>query len=322
MKRGKRKKILFLGSVGLVVILLVYLIQKLVMPKFVSDIKEGSLIEEYYRSGYDNEVIFVGDCEVYESFVPSYLEKAYGIKSFIRGSASQRMWQSYYFMEETLQYEKPKLFVLSVQELIYEDGAKEEYNRMTLDGMRWSRQKWKSILASMNAEEKMLEYLFPLLRYKERIFQLTKEDVKYMFQKPVITDRGYLKQTGVKAMEELPPVKPLGEEFLSKKAMSYLKKAVELCRREGIGLVLMKAPIRYPHWYEEWEEEVEEFAKRNSLLYINFLEKDEETGITMRTDTYDGGLHLNYYGALKLTDYMGKELKQILEKEEIGRMGK
>ena len=40
-----------------------------------------------------------------------------------------------------------------------------------------------------------------------------------------------------------------------------------------------------------------------SLDYINLLNASDEIGIDMQTDTYDAGLHLNIYGAEKLSRY-------------------
>ena len=53
---------------------------------------------------------------------------------------------------------------------------------------------------------------------------------------------------------------------------------------------------------------MEEYAEKNDLLYINFLELQEEIGIDWNTDTYDTGLHLNVYGAEKLSKYFGRIL--------------
>ena len=38
-----------------------------------------------------------------------------------------------------------------------------------------------------------------------------------------------------------------------------------------------------------------------------------ETGIDYETDTYDGGLHMNYSGAKKLSEWLGNELKTKYE---------
>ena len=46
------------------------------------------------------------------------------------------------------------------------------------------------------------------------------------------------------------------------------------------------------------------------LEYINFIPLSEEIGIDWSADTYDEGMHLNVYGAEKLTDYFGKLLSE------------
>lgn len=79
-----------------------FFLQKLLMPKYMSDIVEGALTAEYYEETTDHEVIFVGDCEVYENFSPITLYEEFGITSYIRGSAQQLPWQSYYMLEDTL----------------------------------------------------------------------------------------------------------------------------------------------------------------------------------------------------------------------------
>ena len=50
---------------------------------------------------------------------------------------------------------------------------------------------------------------------------------------------------------------------------------------------------------------MEEYAAEHNLKYINFLELQEECGLDFSTDTYDAGLHLNLWGAIKVTDYIG-----------------
>lgn len=100
-----------------------------------------------------HDVLMVGDCEVYESFSPIDLWKEFGITSYIRGSAQQLVWQSYYLLKDALEYEKPKVVVFNVQALMHDRPQKEEYNRMTLDGMRWSGIKSAAIRTSMLQEK-------------------------------------------------------------------------------------------------------------------------------------------------------------------------
>ena len=74
--------------------------------------------------------------------------------------------------------------------------------------------------------------------------------------------------------------------------------------------MLIKAPSLYPYWYDQWEEQMEAYAADRGLKYINFLELIDEAGLDFSTDTYDHGLHLNLYGAEKLSHWFGAWLTQ------------
>ena len=296
------------------------LLQALLVPKYMEN-REGALIGEYYANAGGNDVVFIGDCEVYENFSPITLWEKYGITSYIRGSAQQLIWQSYYLMEETFRYETPKVMVFNVLSMKYntpestgDQSQREAYNRMTLDGMRWSASKWNAIMASMTAEEREKEaqfsYLFPLLRYHDRWSQLTSEDFKYWFTKDQVSDNGYLMQTGIKPYETPYVERPLVDYTLGETSWYYLDKMVELCEKNGTQLVLIKAPSFSPVWWDQWDQQVEDYAQEHNLLYLNLLDYQEEIGIDWSTDTYDAGLHLNVYGAEKASAWFGKILSE------------
>lgn len=285
-----------------------WLLQELLMPKYMHGIIEGAMIAEYYAEEKNHDVIFIGDCEVYENFSPPVLWEKYGINSYIRGSAQQLVWQSYYLLQETLKYEKPKVVVFNVLTMKYNTPQSEAYNRMTLDGMKFSVSKIKSICASMTEEENMIEYLFPILRYHSRITDLQKDDFTYLFNKDKVTYNGYYMRTDVKPAETIPKGRPLADYRFGDTAYEYLEKITSLCKNNGVELVLVKAPSLYPYWYEEWNWQIKDFADKHNLKYYNFLDVVEEIGIDYQTDTYDGGLHLNLSGAEKLSEYFGNIL--------------
>ena len=315
----KKKTIAKLAVTLCLILAALWLLQALLMPKYMDESRDGALIGEYYANAGNNDVVFIGDCEVYENFSPITLWEEYGITSYIRGSAQQMIWQSYYLMEETLKYEKPDVFVFNVLSMKYDtpqstgdQSRREAYNRMTLDGMRWSTSKWNAINASLTEEDKQWQsqwtYLFPILRYHDRWSQLEAADFKYLFKKDKISDNGYLMQTGIKPVTAPHVEKPLIDYTLGENSYYYLDKMVQLCKENDVQLVLIKAPSLSPVWWDEWELQVEEYAEKNDLLYINFLELQEEIGIDWNTDTYDTGLHLNVYGAEKLSKYFGRIL--------------
>lgn len=287
-----------------------FFLQKLLMPKYMSDIVEGALTAEYYEETTDHEVIFVGDCEVYENFSPITLYEEFGITSYIRGSAQQLPWQSYYMLEDTLRYEKPKVAVFNVLALKYDEPQSEAYNRMTIDGMKFSSSKLGAIQSSMTEQENMLDYLFPILRYHSRWSDLSSDDFKYMFKKDKISHNGYYMRVDVRPAKGFPEPDKLADYTLGSNAMKYLDKMRVLCEENGIEFVLVKSPSLFPHWYDEWDEQIEAYAEKYNLDYFNYEKMAEKVGIDYNTDTYDVGLHLNLDGAEKLSRYFGTYLKE------------
>lgn len=298
-----------------------WLLQALLVPKYMETSTEGALTGEYYDNAGNNDVIFIGDCEVYENFSPITLWEEYGITSYIRGSAQQMIWQSYYLLEETLTYETPDVVVFNVLSMKYDtpqstgsQSQREAYNRMTLDTMRFSSSKWKAIQASMTEEEieweAQFSYLFPLLRYHDRWHQLTREDITYWFTRDTVSHNGYLMQAGVKPYTTAYAERPLADYSFGENSWYYLDKMVSLCEENGIQLVLIKAPSMYPVWWDQWDAQIEAYAAEKDLLYINLLDYVSQIGIDWNTDTYDAGLHLNVYGAEKASVWFGRILSE------------
>lgn len=310
MKKKTIKKIIWRVCLAVLVFGSLFLLQRLVMPKYMHGIIEGAMIAEYYQEEKNHDVIFIGDCELYENISPAVLWEEYGINSYIRGSAQQLIWQSYYLLEETLRYEKPRAVVFSVLAMKYSEPQSETYNRMTLDGMRLSVSKIKAVQASMTDGEYLIEYLFPILRFHSRITQLEKDDFTYLFHRKNVTYNGYYMRTDSKPAEVQPEGKPLGDYQFGDTSYEYLDKMRELCEKNGVELILVKAPSLYPYWYEEWDRQICDYAEKYNLKYYNFLENTEEIGLDFSADTYDGGLHLNVYGAEKLAHYFGRILTE------------
>ena len=304
-----------------------FALQRLLMPKYMTESKEGAMIQEYYQNAGDNDVVFITDCEVYENFSPVKLWNEYGIPSVIRGSAQQMIWQSYYLLEETFRYESPSVVVFNVMTMTYDstesvgDQSKmEAYNRMTLDGMRWSNSKVSSINASMTKEEKeksgIWSYIFPILRYHDRWNDLKEEDFRCFFKQDQVTDNGYLMQVKVNPVKDEYPRIPLVSYQFGDICYEYLDKIRLLCEEHNCQLVLVKAPSLSPIWYDEYEKQILDYANEHDLLYINCLEHLDDIGIDWNQDTYDQGLHLNVYGAEKLTVYFGQILRDACQLQD------
>ena len=304
------KTALSVTAVVLAFALVFVFLNMLVQPKYATELVEGGMISEYYDRASGNDVIFVGDCEVYANFTPLEMYREAGIKAYVRGTSQQLVWQSYYILEETFQYETPQVVVFNVNAMRYSEPVKEEYHRLTIDEMRWSAQKVGIIQSSMTEEETFLSYVFPILRYHSRITQLTAEDFTYLFDDEQITWQGHMVNDNVKPLGRLPSKKALADYSFGDVCWEYLEKMRLLCEENGAELILIKAPSVYPYWYDEYDAQIEEYAAKHGLSFYNFLDNVEEIGIDYQVDTYDAGLHMNLSGATKLSSYFAKILSE------------
>lgn len=309
MKKISIRLMKMICAVALFLVVL-FLLQQLLMPKYMSGVYEGRLIGEYYPEDKNHDVIFIGDCEVYENISPVTLWENYGITSFIRGSPQQLIWQSYHLLEETLRYESPKVVVFSVLSMMYNEPQNEAYNRLTLDGMRLSASKISSIRVSMTEDEQWPTYFFPILRYHDRWRELSVADFRYIFSGGRVSHNGYMMRCDVRPVSFVPTGLKLPDYRFGPTCYEYLDRITAICKNNNIELILIKAPSLYPYWYQEWDDQIVSYANENGLTYINTLKHIDDIGLNWDTDTYDAGLHLNLYGAEKLSRYLGGILRE------------
>lgn len=306
--KQKRKTILSVGGVLIGFCIAFILISRLLQPKYMTDLEEGSFISQYYREAGDHDVIFLGDCEVYANYSPMELYRDYGITAYIRGTPQQLVWMSYYIAEETFQYETPRVLVFNVNAMRYSEPVSEAYNRLTIDQMRWSGSKVGIITASAAEEEQFLSYVFPILRYHSRFDQLTKEDFSYLFRVKDNTCNGFQLHTETVPVGSLPVKKILSDYRFADICCEYLNRLRLLCEKNGTELILIKAPSLYPYWYAEYDDQIRAYADQYEISYYNFVDKSDEIGLDFSEDTYDGGYHLNLSGAAKMSRYFGNIL--------------
>ena len=308
-----KKEKAWLTGVKIILVLLVFClvlsaVTILLQPKYMTDLVEGSMLSQYYRESGNHDVIFIGDCEVYANFTPMEMYREQGITAYVRGSSQQLIWQSYYVLKETLEYETPKVVVLNVNAMRYSEPVSEAFHRLTIDKMRWSDEKVGIIRASMMEEETFLSYVFPILRYHSRFDELTKEDFQYFLRTKDNTWNGHLVNQNVLPVESLPTKRVLADYTFGDICWDYLEQMRQLCEDNGVELILIKAPSVYPYWYEEYDAQIQEYADKNGLAFYNFLDYVEQIGIDYQLDTYDEGLHLNLSGATKLSKFFANIL--------------
>ena len=307
-KRKLLKNLLSVLAVLLVFAIALGLVSRLLQPKYMTDLVEGSFTSQYYKEAGGHDVVFIGDCEVYSNFSPMEMYRQQGITAYVRGNSQQLIWQSYYMMREMFRYESPKVVVWNVNAIRYSEPVSEAYNRLAIDKMRWSQDKVGIILSSMTEEEDFMSYVLPVLRYHSRFDKLTREDFEFLFREQDNSFNGYLMEKGVVPLENLPRMRPLADYSFGENCWDYLEKMRLLCQENGAELILIKAPSVYPFWYDEYDKQIEDYARDHGLTFYNFLDYVDAMGIDYSTDTYDAGLHMNLSGATKLSTFFAEIL--------------
>ncbi|HAG69612.1 MAG TPA: hypothetical protein DCL38_06535 [Lachnospiraceae bacterium] len=313
---SKNKIIISLILKALAAALFLTVLNRVLMPKYVSENQDGRITADFYKEELAPDVIFVGSSTVFSAVVPVILWERAGFTSYDRGNASQPMWTSYYMIEDALKSRnRPEMVVLDVGFIKYDDRFVEEpSNRKALDGMRLSLSKYRAVMAAKGSEERFIEYLFPVLRFHTRWKELSAEDWKYAFSEPSVDHNGYI--IDFVKTETVPDRRPgeyagksRGETILSSRNKEYLIKILELCKRENVSLFLMKLPSLSDNWSTYYDEQIRKLAEPYGISYVNFDVLSDEMGIDYSTDSPDEGSHLNTYGAEKFSVYLADYLK-------------
>lgn len=226
------------------------------------------------------DVIFLGDSEAYCAFIPLRIWENSGIASYVVSTMGQKNYETPEYLHRAFSRQSPKIVVLDTN-VLYQSDAKTE-------------------LVNYAAEAAM-----PLIRYHDRWKSLNAND---WFHLPEYTgqirDRGYHHRYDVEpASTEEYMIYDDGQEPLpgtSKLVLRYMK---YYCEHHGAKLLLVTTPNTL-NWDYCRHNAMEAAAQELGLEYLDMNLMTEEIPIDWNTDTLDEGDHLNYFGAVKVSDYM------------------
>ena len=98
--------------------------------------------------------------------------------------------------------------------------------------------------------------------------------------------------------------------------MGWLIKIKELCDQHNVELQLMKVPVittlrdYESSWTKARSNKVHEIAKEMGIGFCDMV-YDYNVEIDQMTDFRDNGMHLNYYGAKKVTSFLGNYIENV-----------
>lgn len=231
------------------------------------------------------DVLFLGDSECYSSFNPLQMFAEQGYTSFVCGTSAQRLCDTYAILQEAFLTQTPDVVVLETNCLFRALKTESDTKDYAMDKLserlpifenhtRWKEMFTKSATKKIDKDEK---------------------------------NRGFLVRTTVKPYN--------GGEYMlqnsnrrkiAEDVEQYLNLIAECCKNKQAELLLVSVPSPR-NWNYEKHNAVSDWADAHDVVYQD-LNLEPEIGIDWSDDTKDGGDHLNFSGAKKVSRYIGAYL--------------
>lgn len=284
------KCIVFLG----ILLVILCLLSKVFIPKN-NTLEAGIGKRKQPASGILTEpentidVLVLGDSESYNSYIPLELWNQYGFTSYVCGTPAQRISNSYEYLKSVFNTQKPKIVILEANNLYTKNGV-------------------------VRRIKEYIDKKIPAFEYHDRWKSLSKEDFyKSSEYTEIVNDKGYRYSNKVRIVK-----KSKRENFmqLNENAKNIpgdnkkiLKEIKDYCDKNNAKLILYNSPAP-ANWNYNKHNDVEKLANSLGIEYIDLNIKVDELKINWKKDSQEKkGEHLNYTGAMKVTNYIGNYLK-------------
>ena len=271
---------------GLAVLLL--LTSKILVPK--NNAKENGMLDPSANGILGEpeqtiDVLFLGDSECYSAFIPLRLWEKHGITSYNCGTALQNLYYTEEFLEKAFQKQSPKVVVLETNAI------------------------FRDFSVGASAVHKFKQW-FPVFQYHDLWKRLKPGEVH--LSDAVFTHKedakGYIWDNKVAPASPNDYMAPTQEiQSVSVRNYAYVKDFRDFCEKHGAKLILVSTPSTV-NWNMKRHNGIQKLAEELELHYFDLNEPKSPVKIDWAKDTRDKGDHMNYAGACKVTDWLGKHL--------------
>lgn len=282
----------------LIVVLALETLSWILMPK--TNYQNGGMLNYRARGFYGEQensldVIAIGNSDLSSAFSPMELWEQHGISAYACGEIKQQIGQAVRLLREVLTCQKPKVVILEVDSLFQESMTGHLFS-LVKTGMK---------------------YLFPVIEYHDRWKEIKFQDLFggekeswHDIQKGYYYSGDCVPYMGTDYMEDM------GESaWLDVVAVHWLDEFMDICQRADIQVIMVEMPSANS-WNMARHQAIEEYAGQRNIDFIDFNMNMKETGFDWMTDSRDGGNHLNYSGARKISAWLGNYLKASYDLED------
>lgn len=269
-----------------------------------------SMVNLYRQPENTVDVLAVGTSMVYAGVNPNVLWQEYGIAAYDLCSAEQPFWVSYYVIREALKTQQPRLILLDAKPSIYvQDYSRRGRTILSTFGIRGLDNRLGAILACVEKPADALDYILGLPQVHDNYAAVTLSD----FAVPPDNGgrgenwKGFIEMDAVEHHQRPSMVWTGVKRSMNQREEEYVRKIFELCRDEGIEVMLIGMPnpdYAGDHMYYNalWA-----VAEEYGVTGVNFNRPELRFGLRYSSDFADWQ-HLNVKGSMKLSLRIGEYL--------------
>lgn len=264
------------------------------------------------------DVLILGSSHAFENINTGTLWSEYGIASYILGSSTQPMWNSYYYLKEALKTQTPELIVLegygTLQTVEFMNDSRIMKGTY---GLKWSLDKLAAITTS-SPKERWREFIPEYVQYHSRYAELSRldflpEDVNYIDEAGAFAYpdwKGFVCATYTNVVESQ-NVSGITERWpLFEKTELYYRKTIELAKEHNIPVIVLVTPYAsFSEGHAYMYNTAADIAAEYQVTFLNGNDLLSEIGIDYACDAADRS-HLNYKGSQKMASFLGEYLKE------------
>lgn len=264
----------------------------------------------FYSAKENFDVIFLGTSHMYNSVLPQELWKQQGISSYNWGYSNSTPAENYYIIQDVVKRTSPKLVVIDIFGLAeyekYDNGKYRddtiEQQHVQFDAMALSMLKLRAVKDVFD-NYSWRDFLFNFIIYHNRWNELGKEDFA-----PVYTHEMGAEFLAGSGRAEYNPIPETERTEISTVCYPYFLDTLEFLSEKGIEVLCVCLPSPASEDEQRVANSVaEDIEKYPGCTYLNMLNLGL---IDFENDIYLDNGHLNYYGAEKVTAFLGNYLRK------------
>ena len=207
------------------------------------------------------DVVFLGDSETYNTFIPLQIWRDYGYTSFVCGTPAQSLCYTEEFLVKAFEQQSPQIVFLETDAIF-------------------------KIFTQSQVISQDVENTLPVFRYHDRWKTLQASDwtfqVDYSHRE---NNKGYMYDARVRPSTRLNYMKKTdAKEEIPGKSRQAVENIYEYCRKNNAKLVLISTPST-AYWNYKRHNSVAELAESLGVEYVDMNLINDQVGIEWSTDT-------------------------------------